>query len=44
MINFREEIINILDEKIEELDRTKIDEMLEVPPSYDLGDFAFPVF
>ncbi|MET3617546.1 arginyl-tRNA synthetase [Peptoniphilus olsenii] len=44
MINFREEIINILDEKIEELDRKQINEILETPPSYELGDFAFPVF
>lgn len=44
MINFREEIIKILDSEIEELDKEKIEEMLEVPPSYELGDFAFPVF
>ena len=44
MINFREEIIKILDEKIEGLDAKEIDKMIEVPPNYELGDFAFPVF
>ena len=44
MINFREEIIKILDEKIESLKAEEIDKMVEVPPNYELGDFAFPVF
>lgn len=44
MINFREEIIKILDEKIDGLDAKEIDKMIEVPPNYELGDFAFPVF
>ncbi|OLR64566.1 arginine--tRNA ligase [Peptoniphilus porci] len=44
MINFREEIIKILDEKIESLEPKEIDKMIEVPPNYELGDFAFPVF
>ncbi|NMW85627.1 arginine--tRNA ligase [Peptoniphilus sp. AGMB00490] len=44
MINFREEIIKILDEKVESLEPKEIDKMIEVPPNYELGDFAFPVF
>lgn len=44
MINFREEIIKILDEKIESLNPLEIDKMIEIPPNYELGDFAFPVF
>ncbi|MBU5670142.1 arginine--tRNA ligase [Peptoniphilus sp. MSJ-1] len=44
MINFREEIIKILDEKIENLNKDEINQMIEVPPNYELGDFAFPVF
>ena len=44
MINFREEIIKILDEKIESLNSLEIDKMIEIPPNYELGDFAFPVF
>ncbi|WP_308534165.1 arginine--tRNA ligase [uncultured Peptoniphilus sp.] len=44
MINFREEIINILQGNIENLDRDDIDKKIEIPPNYDLGDFAFPVF
>lgn len=44
MINFREEIINILQENIENLDRDDIDKKIEIPPNYNLGDFAFPFF
>lgn len=44
MINFKEEIVKILDEKIENLTKEEIRIAIEVPPNYDMGDYAFPVF
>lgn len=44
MINFKKKIIEILEEKIPDLSAKEIGMLIEIPPSYDLGDFAFPVF
>lgn len=44
MINFKNEIVKILEEKIDSLNAKEIGSMIEVPPTYDMGDFAFPVF
>lgn len=44
MLNFKAEIANILAEKIDSLDYEKIFSLIETPPSYDMGDYAFPVF
>lgn len=44
MINFKDEIVKILDEKIESLSKEEIRNTIETPPSYEMGDFAFPVF
>ncbi|MBP2025907.1 arginine--tRNA ligase [Peptoniphilus stercorisuis] len=44
MINFKEEIVKILDEKIESLSAEEIRNAIETPPNYEMGDYAFPVF
>ncbi|WP_138159790.1 arginine--tRNA ligase [Peptoniphilus catoniae] len=48
MVNFKDEIVKILDEKLnEESQVVSIEEIansIEVPPNYEMGDFAFPVF
>ncbi|MDO5018396.1 MAG: arginine--tRNA ligase [Lagierella massiliensis] len=44
MIDFKDEIANILNDKIGEISKEDILKNIEVPPSYDLGDFAFPTF
>lgn len=44
MLNFREQAVKIIESHIEELDEEKIKALVEVPPSYDMGDYAFPVF
>ncbi|MGO3751833.1 MAG: arginine--tRNA ligase [Peptoniphilaceae bacterium] len=44
MINFKEEIVKILSEKIESLSADEIRSIIETPPNYEMGDFAFPVF
>ena len=40
----KEKIISLLDQTIEELDKDKISDILEIPPKEDMGDFAFPCF
>lgn len=44
MLNFKEEVVEIIKSNIEELEEEEIRKLIEVPPSYDMGDFAFPVF
>lgn len=40
----KNKIIDLLDQAIQELDREKIADILEIPPKEDMGDFAFPCF
>lgn len=44
MLNFREEAINLIKSQVDELTKEEISSLIEVPPSYDMGDYAFPVF
>ncbi|WP_409228163.1 arginine--tRNA ligase [Gudongella sp. SC589] len=44
MINFKDKVIELLDEKISSLSIEEIEGLIEVPPSYDMGDYAFPTF
>ena len=44
MLNFKEEAVKTIKSHIEELDEEEIRTLVEVPPSYDMGDYAFPVF
>ena len=44
MINFKEEVINLIKTEVDSLSREEIEDFIEVPPSYEMGDYAFPVF
>ena len=44
MINFKEEVINLIKPEVDSLTREEISSLIEVPPSYEMGDYAFPVF
>lgn len=44
MLNFREEVIKLIKSEVDELTEKEISSLIEVPPSYDMGDYAFPVF
>lgn len=44
MINFKEEVVNLIESQVNELSKEEINALIEVPPSYDMGDYAFPVF
>lgn len=44
MIDFKKELSHILSEIITELDEKEIEKLIEIPPSEEMGDFAFPAF
>lgn len=44
MIDFKKEITDILSKKLENLGWEELNSMIEIPPSSDMGDFAFPCF
>lgn len=44
MIDFKKEIGKLVSKNFENLNEDTITELLEVPPTYDLGDYAMPCF
>lgn len=44
MLNFKEEVVNMLKTQIQEMSEEEISSLIEIPPSYEMGDYAFPVF
>lgn len=44
MINFKEKVRDALSIVIEGLSKEEIENLIETPPSFDMGDYAFPVF
>lgn len=44
MLNFREEAVKLIKSEVDTLTEEEISALIEVPPSYDMGDYAFPVF
>ena len=44
MIDFRSNVVDIISQAVHVLDRDSINELVEIPPTYDMGDYAFPTF
>ncbi len=44
MINFKKQIAELVSSKVEGLNENDVEELIEIPPSYDLGDYAMPCF
>ncbi len=44
MLNFKEQVIDLIKSNVDEMNREEISRLIEVPPSYEMGDYAFPVF
>ena len=44
MLNFREKVIELITKEVDSLSKDEISSQIEIPPSYDMGDYAFPVF
>ncbi|KGG79533.1 arginyl-tRNA synthetase [Caloranaerobacter azorensis H53214] len=44
MIDFKKEIARIVSEKVESLNQEDVEALIEIPPNYDMGDYAMPCF
>ncbi|NLW40983.1 MAG: arginine--tRNA ligase [Tissierellia bacterium] len=44
MLDFKKEVVNSLHQAIEGLEKEEIESLVEIPPNYDMGDYAFPCF
>ena len=44
MIDFKGEVVQLIDKEVESLNKEDINPLIETPPSYDMGDYAFPAF
>lgn len=44
MLNFKDKIIELIEKEVDSLSKKEIEGLIETPPSYDMGDYAFPVF
>lgn len=44
MINFKEKVSMLISEKVEGFAESDIENLIETPPNYDLGDYALPCF
>lgn len=44
MIDFKKQVINCIFEVVPSLEKKEIEALVEIPPNYDMGDYAFPCF
>ena len=44
MVNFKDEIAKLIAQKVEGLELSEIQDMIEVPQDAKMGDYAFPCF
>ncbi|EOD00934.1 arginine--tRNA ligase [Caldisalinibacter kiritimatiensis] len=44
MIDFKKVISEIVSEKVETLNEKEVEELIEIPPNYEMGDYAMPCF
>ena len=44
MLDFRKKAVELIKKHVADLTLEEINNLIEVPPSYDMGDYAFPVF
>ncbi|MGF7060755.1 arginine--tRNA ligase [Brassicibacter mesophilus] len=44
MIDFKKKIAGLVSSKVDGLNESDVEELIEIPPSFDLGDYAMPCF
>lgn len=44
MIDFKEKIVELIKTQVDSLSKDYIRLLIEIPPSYEMGDYAFPAF
>ncbi len=44
MIDFKDKVVKLIKNQINLLSEEEINSLIEIPPSYEMGDYAFPTF
>lgn len=44
MLDFKQKVVELVKSQVDSLTEDEINALIEIPPSYDMGDYAFPVF
>lgn len=44
MRDYKQDVVELLASKIEQLEKAEIADLIEIPPNKDMGDYAFPCF
>ena len=44
MIDFKKQVVNCISEVVQNLEKEELERLVEIPPNYDMGDYAFPCF
>ncbi len=44
MIDFKKQVVNCISKVVPNLEKEEIERLVEIPPNYDMGDYAFPCF
>ncbi|HSH35912.1 arginine--tRNA ligase [Schnuerera sp.] len=44
MIDFKKEVVKLILQVVDDLTEEEIESLVEIPPNYDMGDYAFPCF
>ena len=44
MLDFKKEVANCISKLVNNLEKDEIEQLVEVPPNYNMGDYAFPCF
>ena len=44
MLDFKYKVIELIKSQVDSLSEDEIASLIEIPPSYDMGDYAFPTY
>ena len=44
MIDFKQKVIDLIAAQVDSMDKEEIKMLVEIPPNYEMGDYAFPAF
>lgn len=44
MLIFKNKVVDLLSGVLKDFEKEDIEGLIETPPSYDMGDYAFPTF
>lgn len=44
MLDFKHKVVELIESQVDSLNEEEINALIEIPPTYDMGDYAFPTF